>query len=119
MSILRRHYEIQHSKQKFECGSCKTEYYLQTLSDTVKENDFNDYLAREKATIPFHGIVVVECQNLVILILRLKVIILSSCLGIVRAKAISFSSLFRSLMVTPLQHGLRSFPPTVYRFKSR
>jgi len=27
-------------KQKFECGSCKTEYDLQTLSDTVKENDF-------------------------------------------------------------------------------
>ena len=34
-------------KQVFECSSCKTEYDLQTLSDTVKENDFKSYLERE------------------------------------------------------------------------
>jgi len=50
-------------KQVFACASCKTEYDLQTLSDTVKENDFNSYLEREKATVPFEGMAVVICQN--------------------------------------------------------
>ena len=50
-------------KQKFECSSCKTEYDLKTLSDTVKENDFNLYLEREKATTPFEGMAVVGCQQ--------------------------------------------------------
>ena len=50
-------------KQKFECASCKTEYDLQTLSDAVKENDFNSYLEREKTAIPFEGMAVVSCQN--------------------------------------------------------
>ena len=50
-------------KQKFECAACKTEYDLQTLSDTVKENDFNLYLERERAAIPFEGMAVVACQQ--------------------------------------------------------
>ena len=50
-------------KQVFECSSCKTEYDLQTLSDTVKENDFNLYLEREKAATPFEGMAVVSCQQ--------------------------------------------------------
>jgi len=51
------------NKQKFACSSCKTEYDLQTLSDVVKENDFNSYLEREKATTPFEGMAVVACQQ--------------------------------------------------------
>jgi predicted RNA-binding Zn-ribbon protein involved in translation (DUF1610 family) len=51
------------NKQKFECGACKTEYDLETLSDTVKENDFNQYHEREKATSPFQGMAVAACQN--------------------------------------------------------
>jgi predicted RNA-binding Zn-ribbon protein involved in translation (DUF1610 family) len=50
-------------KQKFECGACKQEYDLETLSDTVKENDFNKYHEREKSTTPFQGMAVVACQN--------------------------------------------------------
>lgn len=50
-------------KQKFECEACKTEYDLETLSDTVKENDFNAYLEREKKTVPFEGMAVVSCQQ--------------------------------------------------------
>jgi len=50
-------------KQKFECAACKTEYDLETLSDTVKENDFNSYLEREKATVPFQGMAMVACQQ--------------------------------------------------------
>ncbi|MCL2010520.1 MAG: hypothetical protein FWG71_08240 [Synergistaceae bacterium] len=50
-------------KQVFECSSCKTEYSLQTLSDTIKEHDFNSYLEREKATTPFEGMAVVGCQQ--------------------------------------------------------
>ena len=50
-------------KQKFECSSCKTEYDLQTLSDVVKEHDFNSYLDREKTTVPFEGMAVVACRQ--------------------------------------------------------
>jgi predicted RNA-binding Zn-ribbon protein involved in translation (DUF1610 family) len=50
-------------KQVFACAACKTEYDLQTLSDTVEENDFNLYLEREKATVPFEGMAVVACQQ--------------------------------------------------------
>jgi predicted RNA-binding Zn-ribbon protein involved in translation (DUF1610 family) len=50
-------------KQKFACASCKTEYDLLTLSDTVRENDFKSYLEREKATTPFEGMAVVACQQ--------------------------------------------------------
>jgi predicted RNA-binding Zn-ribbon protein involved in translation (DUF1610 family) len=50
-------------KQKFACAACNTEYDLQTLSDSVKENDFNSYHEREKATTPFQGMAVVACQN--------------------------------------------------------
>jgi predicted RNA-binding Zn-ribbon protein involved in translation (DUF1610 family) len=50
-------------KQLFACSSCGSEYDLQTLSDTVKENDFNLYLEREKAAVPFQGMAVVTCQN--------------------------------------------------------
>ena len=50
-------------KQVFECSSCKSEYDLQTLSDSVKEHDFNSYLEREKATTPFEGMAVVGCQQ--------------------------------------------------------
>jgi predicted RNA-binding Zn-ribbon protein involved in translation (DUF1610 family) len=50
-------------KQVFACASCGAEYDLHTLSDTVKENDFSLYLEREKATIPFHGMAVVICQQ--------------------------------------------------------
>jgi predicted RNA-binding Zn-ribbon protein involved in translation (DUF1610 family) len=50
-------------KQLFACASCKTEYDMQTLSDTVKENDFNSYHEREKATTPFSGMAVVACQQ--------------------------------------------------------
>jgi predicted RNA-binding Zn-ribbon protein involved in translation (DUF1610 family) len=50
-------------KQVFACSACKTEYDLQTLSDTVKENDFKLYLERERATVPFEGMAVVACQQ--------------------------------------------------------
>ena len=50
-------------KQKFECSACKTEYDLETLSDTVKEHDFNSYLERERTTTPFEGMAVVACQQ--------------------------------------------------------
>jgi predicted RNA-binding Zn-ribbon protein involved in translation (DUF1610 family) len=50
-------------KQKFECSACKTEYDLETLSDSVKENDFNQYLERERSTVPFEGMAVVACQQ--------------------------------------------------------
>ena len=49
--------------QKFACASCKTEFDLETLSETVKENDFNLYLERERATVPFEGMAVVACQQ--------------------------------------------------------
>jgi len=50
-------------KQKFECGACKTEYDMETLSDAVKENDFNLYHERERTTVPFQGMAVVACQQ--------------------------------------------------------
>jgi len=50
-------------KQIFACASCRSEYDLQTLSDNVKENDFNSYLAREKATVPFEGLAMAVCQK--------------------------------------------------------
>ena len=50
-------------KQVFECSSCKTEYDLQTLSDTVKEHDFSSYLEREKTTVPFEGKAVAACRQ--------------------------------------------------------
>ncbi|GHS94801.1 hypothetical protein AGMMS50276_08330 [Synergistales bacterium] len=50
-------------KQAFACSACRTEYDLETLSDTVRENDFSLYLEREKATVPFEGMAVVACQQ--------------------------------------------------------
>jgi DNA-directed RNA polymerase subunit RPC12/RpoP len=50
-------------KQVFACAGCGNEYDLQTLSDTVKENDFSSYLERERATIPFQGMAVATCQQ--------------------------------------------------------
>jgi predicted RNA-binding Zn-ribbon protein involved in translation (DUF1610 family) len=50
-------------KQVFACASCGTEYDLQTLSDTVEENDFSSYLEREKTTLPFQGMAVITCQQ--------------------------------------------------------
>jgi len=49
--------------QKFICSSCKEEKDLETLSDTVREYDFNQYLQREKEAVPFEGLAVVCCQN--------------------------------------------------------
>lgn len=49
--------------QKFVCGSCKTEWDLETLSDTVKEYDFAGYREREGASVAFEGMAVASCGN--------------------------------------------------------
>jgi len=51
------------NSQKFACAACKTEQDLETLSESVREHDFKDYLAREAASIPFEGMAAVTCQN--------------------------------------------------------
>lgn len=49
--------------QKFICSSCRAEQDLESLSDTVREYDFSQYLEREKTSVPFEGMAVVTCQN--------------------------------------------------------
>lgn len=51
------------SKQEFECSSCKEKYTFETISDKVREFDFNDYYERERQSVPFEGTAVVNCQN--------------------------------------------------------
>lgn len=49
--------------EKFRCSSCKTESTIETLSNTVSEYDFNEYLELEKNSVAFPGVAVVHCQN--------------------------------------------------------
>lgn len=51
------------ARQKFECSACRAEYDLETLADSVEENDFNLYHERERATTPFEGMAVAACQQ--------------------------------------------------------
>jgi predicted Zn-ribbon and HTH transcriptional regulator len=48
---------------KFRCAACKTESAIETLSDTVLEYDFSQYLQREESSVAFDGVAVVHCQN--------------------------------------------------------
>jgi len=49
-------------KQKFACESCGAESTMETTGPIVK-NDFHNYLARERETIPFEGMATVSCQR--------------------------------------------------------
>lgn len=51
------------NKQEFECSSCKTKYTIETLSEGVREYDFEDYYERERQSVVFEGKAMVTCQN--------------------------------------------------------
>ena len=49
--------------EKFLCSSCRTEYAMEALSDSVKEYDFSQYAQREAQSVAFEGLAVAHCQN--------------------------------------------------------
>lgn len=49
--------------EKFRCFSCKGESSIENLSETVLEYDFSQYEEREKNSVAFEGVAVVQCQN--------------------------------------------------------
>ncbi len=49
--------------EQFRCSSCQTQYEVETLTDTVKEYDFSQYVQRESQSVAFQGRAVTHCQN--------------------------------------------------------